>query len=127
MTKRILPINIQELVDLHDSAIKNIGGELGIINRDGLYDLNRTIENRYHYGKKNLIEVSAYVIFTITSNHYFVDGNKRAALIGFYLFCRRNLQESHYKAQNHEWLVLEIAKGKIDLEEVELFVTKWFA
>ena len=126
MTKTILPIDIKRLKYFHDFVIKITGGELGILDKNGLYDLNRTIENHYYFGKKTLIEVSAYLVFTIVSNHYFVDGNKRAALIGFFMFANQNLQTLNYKTQNHEWLVLEIAKGKIELKEVETIVGKWF-
>ena len=90
MRKRIFPIDIDKLIDAHDTLLKTTGGELGILNSDGLFDLNKTIENHYYFGKKTLTELSAYVLFILASNHYFVDGNKRAALLGFVRFVSHN-------------------------------------
>lgn len=83
-------IELGVLVALHDESLAVDGGASGV--RDaGLLDsaLARPL-NRVAYGEPDLFELAAAYAAGISSNHPFVDGNKRAAFLAAGLFLRLN-------------------------------------
>jgi len=78
------------LLALHDESLAEHGGASGI--RDtGLFEsaLNRPL-NLVHYGEPDVAELAASYGYGLAKNHPFVDGNKRAALLGIGLFLMTN-------------------------------------
>jgi death-on-curing protein len=78
------------LLALHDESLAEHGGASGI--RDaGLFEsaLNRPL-NLVNYGTPDVAELAASYGYGLAKNHPFVDGNKRAALLGIGLFLMTN-------------------------------------
>lgn len=72
------------------AQLREHGGKPGI-REAGLLDsaLNRA-RNKFAYGETDLATLAAAYAFGLAKNHAFLDGNKRAAFQGMYLFLGLN-------------------------------------
>jgi len=68
---------------IHDQAISDSGGTLGIINRGGLLSAIEAPKATYDGAPlyASLAEMAAVYVWGIVRNHPFTDGNKRTALL----------------------------------------------
>jgi death-on-curing protein len=76
-----------QLIELHDYIIDKTGGKSGFIN-DALETPFIHIQNDSYY--PDFFDKITHFFYSITKNHYFNDGNKRAALISYLLFLSVN-------------------------------------
>jgi death on curing protein len=76
----------------------------------------------YEYGASDLAELAAKLAFGLVSNHAFLDGNKRTALLASLTFLRLNGKKS--TASESEIAALLIDTANHELSEDELI--HWF-
>lgn len=74
-------IKTSEALQIHDFEILHYGGSHGARDAGLLESALHRPQNQFHYEHKNIIELAAAYAFAISSNHPFIDGNKRTAFV----------------------------------------------
>ncbi|PJF23570.1 MAG: type II toxin-antitoxin system death-on-curing family toxin [Phototrophicales bacterium] len=72
-----------------------------------------------------MIEKAAALLHTLAHDHLFIDGNKRTAQQAVTRFLKENGIEIHWTAQAAYDLILEIAKGQLDIPEIAQWLSKY--
>ena len=81
--RRLSPVYI---LSIHADQIQSHGGSVGIRDRGLLLSALERPRNRFQYEPDvDLADLAAAYAFGISSNHPFVDGNKRVAFLAMYL------------------------------------------
>ena len=76
-------MEFEHVIRAHDAVLKESGGASGNINEDYINCILEFIKNDDYY--PSFIEKLSYLVYSIASNHCFLDGNKRTAIaIGMY-------------------------------------------
>lgn len=84
-------VELAALLPLHSKSIAAHGGVEGLRDRGLLESALQRPINRYHYeGVRDLHELAATYAVAVSSNHTFLDGNKRASFLCLLLFLRSN-------------------------------------
>ncbi|MCY3801663.1 MAG: type II toxin-antitoxin system death-on-curing family toxin [Chloroflexi bacterium] len=78
---------IEEVVAIHDTAIREFGGSTGLRDAGALESALMRPQLGYYDG---LIEEAAALMESLALNHPFVDGNKRTAFFATDTFLRKN-------------------------------------
>ena len=85
-------LSVEIVKAIHDAALENYGGLQGIREEALLH--SAVAAPQATYGGQtvyaDLVEVGAAYLFYIASNHAFLDGNKRTALMAGIVFLRIN-------------------------------------
>ena len=74
------------------------------------------------YLHPNIFQMAAAYLFHIVNNHPFIDGNKRTGLVVTLVFLEMNnvvFKESNEKIEK---IVLKIAQGKMDKNEIAIWL-----
>lgn len=76
-------IEFEKVISTHDAVLRESGGASGNINEDYINGILEFIQNDDYY--PSFVEKLSYLVYSIASNHCFLDGNKRTAIaIGMY-------------------------------------------
>ena len=78
---------VEEVMHIHDGAIREFGGSLGLRDMAALESALFRPQIGYYDG---LVEEAAAMMESLAMNHPFVDGNKRTALYATDSFLRMN-------------------------------------
>ena len=78
---------IEEVVAIHDIAIREFGGSLGLRDAGALESALMRPQLGYY---DSLIEEAAALMESLAMNHPFVDGNKRTSFFATDTFLRKN-------------------------------------
>ena len=78
---------IEEIVAIHDAAVREFGGSLGLRDMGALASAVMRPQIGYY---DTLIEEAAALMESLAMNHPFIDGNKRTAFYTTDAFLRRN-------------------------------------
>ncbi len=110
-------IDKQLLVILHDESLVLHGGASGVRD-EGLLDsaLNRA-KNLALYGQPDYADLAAAYVFGLSSNHAFVDGNKRVAFLALGLFLGLNGYKLTASQVDATLTMMSVAKGGIQESE----------
>jgi len=112
-------LTIEIVREIHDEAVKIFGGLHGI--RDEALLASAVFAPQSSFGGKSpyvdLIDIAAAYLFYLGRNHPFLDGNKRTAMAAAVVFLRLNGFDPAADSDDWEWLVLDLASGKIDREQ----------
>ena len=104
---------------LHECAIERTGGSQGVRDEALLDSALYRPQNAYHYQNADIYELAAIYAEGISSNHPFVDGNKRTAFTAADLFLESNGYRLESEKENEqETLFLRLADGKVSREEL---------
>jgi death-on-curing protein len=111
---------LAEVVDLHQALLEQTGGASGI--RD-LAGLESALAQPYAtFDRRDLhptvIDKAAALGFSLRLNHPFVDGNKRVAHADMEVFLLLNGLELLGTVDEQERLMLELAAGRLNREEL---------
>ena len=116
-------IELEALLVLHDRTIAQHGGAEGL-REAGLLEsaLVRPI-NRFQYeGVTDLPELAATYADAISSNHPFVDGNKRAAFQAMTLFLRLNGRRLTASQVDAARTILSLAAGNLSSKDLPIWI-----
>jgi death-on-curing protein len=110
-------IDRQLLIILHDESLVLHGGASGIRD-EGLLDsaLNRA-KNLALYGQPDYADLATAYVFGLSSNHAFVDGNKRVAFLALGLFLGLNGYKLTASQVDATLTMMSVAKGEIQESE----------
>ena len=78
---------IEEVVAIHDAAVREFGGSMGLRDMGALASAIMRPQIGYY---DSLIEEAAALLESLAMNHPFVDGNKRTAFYATDSFLREN-------------------------------------
>jgi death-on-curing protein len=78
---------IEEVVTIHELAVREFGGSLGLRDQGALESALLRPQMGYYDG---LIEEAAALMESLAMNHPFIDGNKRTAFYATDTFLRKN-------------------------------------
>jgi len=120
-------LTIKELIIFHESIISNSGGSSGI--RDlGL--IKSALERPYSsFDGKDLYDSTekkiSVLVYSLISNHGFVDGNKRIGVATLVLLCKLNNVLIKFTQDELVELGLNVASGKLnDLDIYDWILTR---
>lgn len=116
-------ITLREAVSIHDEQIAVFGGSSGIRDHGLLESALARPRNIFVYDVKNasVSRLAAAYGFALSSNHPFIDGNKRTALVVVYAFLNRNGVSLNANELDAYHVFLDLAAGR--MQETEL--TRW--
>jgi death-on-curing protein len=116
-------LSLSEVLRLHQRLIDDFGGSAGV--RDmGLLQSALAMPAAMFGGQylhSTLAEMGAAYLFHLTSNHPFIDGNKRIGAAAARVFLLMNDAEFDPDEQSYGDLVLDLAAGKLDKADVIAF------
>ncbi len=109
-----------QILELHRQIIAQSGGSLGIRDigalESALAQPKMTFDQKELY--QTLQEKAAALAFSLSSNHPFVDGNKRVAHAAMEVFLFLNGHEISAPVDEQEELFLKLANGKLTRQEL---------
>jgi death on curing protein len=112
-------LSIETVIEIHAEAISKFGGLGGV--RDENLLPSAVLAPQSTFGGKSpyhdLVEVAAAYLFYICSNHPFLDGNKRTAMMAAIVFLRINGIETLLDSADWEKLMLNVASSEINRDE----------
>jgi death-on-curing protein len=106
-------IDKQLLIALHDESLVLHGGASGIRD-EGLLDsaMNRA-KHLALYATPDYADLAAAYVFGLSSNHPFVDGNKRVAFLSLGLFLGLNGYKLNASQVNATLTMMSVAAGEM--------------
>lgn len=118
-------MNAADAVIAHDLELAAHGGSAGIRDAGLLESALARPKNIWAYAESTppLTTLAAAYAFGISSNHAFVDGNKRTALVVSFAFLDVNGLEVTASQEDAYLTILALASGEISEPELAL----WFA
>lgn len=116
-------LSIDQVVAFHDALIEKFGGLSGIREKNLLCSaLNAP---KASFGGKDMYpsihEKAAVYLYHIAKNHPFNDANKRTAYVTALVFLKANRSSVKFELIHLEAIVVNVANGKIDKEELISF------
>ena len=102
------------LLSIHTDQIQAHGGSLGIRDKGLLLSALERPKNRFQYEPEvDLADLAAAYGFGISSNHPFVDGNKRIAFLAMYSFLGLNGLSLEAHEEDVVAIILSLASGEL--------------
>jgi death on curing protein len=117
-------MNARDATIAHDLELDAHGGSIGIRDEGLLESALARPRNLWHYSEQAppLTALAAEYAFGISSNHPFVDGNKRTALVVSFAFLDVNGLEVTACQEDAFLTILGLAAGEISKDQL----TQWF-
>jgi death on curing protein len=116
-------LSLERVLALHAYQVEHFGGDAGVLN-PGLLE-SALAQPAASFGgaylHEDLASMAAAYLFHICKNHPFADGNKRTATHAAVVFLELNGHELDLPLDEAEQLVLGVAEGKVEKEEVARF------
>jgi death-on-curing protein len=105
------------LILLHDRSLALHGGSTGLRD-DGLLEsaLARPLNRHAYQAVHDTIELAATYAVAISSNHPFIDGNKRTAFLAMGLFLETNSLRLTANPVDATMTTLKVAAGEMDID-----------
>ncbi|MFN4178468.1 type II toxin-antitoxin system death-on-curing family toxin [Phenylobacterium sp.] len=108
-------VEVDAILALHARSLALHGGAAGIRDRGLLDSALQRPRNLHHCeGVTDLIELAAWHAASISANHPFNDGNKRAAFLAMALFLRLNGLRLTASQVDAARTVFDLAAGALD-------------
>ena len=109
-------LTFEEVLQTHSSQIACFGGSDGIRDTGLLKSALAMPESMFggQYLHRDIYEMAAAYLFHLTSNHPFLDGNKRIGIVVAIVFLKMNDYEFTADETELEHIVMETAQGRTD-------------
>ena len=115
-------VRIEALKVLHERSLALHGGPSGVRDEGLLASALERPRNRFHYERvDDIVELAATYAVAVSSNHPFVDGNKRAAFHAMALFLRLNGSRLVADQADAARTIFKLAAGELDIPAL----TEW--
>ena len=113
-------LNIEDVLEIHAMQLARYGGGDGL--RDQSLLESALAQPQATFGGKfvhdGLFAMAAAYLFHTTSNHPFIDGNKRTGLLSALVFLDLNGIAIERESETLYALTMAVAEGKADKEEI---------
>ncbi len=123
MTSRILYLNVQQVVRLHELVIQQTGGSIAVLDV-ALLESAVAQPAMACFGQEahpNLASKAAAYLFHLCKNHPFEDGNKRTAYVAAEVFLMLNGYALAGTVDELEQFTLGVADGTVSKEQAISF------
>lgn len=109
-------LDVEDVLELHQSQIEAHGGSPGLRDRGLLESAVAQPEVSFDgvYAHEGLFAMAAAYLFHIVKNHPFVDGNKRAGFLSAMVFLDINGVGIDHPSEELYDLTMGVAEGRID-------------
>jgi len=122
MSEAIRFLAVQHVLQIHELQLARFGGGSGLRDR-GLLE-SAVAQPQVSFGGAyvhgGVIAMAAAYLFHIASNHPFVDGNKRVAVLTALVFLDLNGIHLQWPSRELEALTLAVAAGSLDKRAVTM-------
>ncbi len=105
------------LLAIHGLLLAEHGGASGLRDEGLLESAMAGPLNHFQYGETDIYQLAASYAFALTSNHPFVDGNKRTAFAAAGVFLELNGHQLRASEPDAVLAVLALSKGELDAQE----------
>ena len=116
----MIVLTVEEITALHDKLIERTGGSHGLRDQSllesAVYSALSAFGDREAY--PTVEEKAARLMFALTNNHAFVDGNKRIGVFTMLMTLQLNSINLHYTQGELVSLGLLVAAGEMDYESI---------
>ena len=113
-------LTVEEITALHDKLIDRTGGSHGLRDQSllesAVYSAMSGFADNEAY--PSVEEKAARLMFSLTNNHAFVDGNKRIGVFTMLITLQLNNVKIKYTQSELISLGLSVADGKTDYENI---------
>ena len=113
-------LTVEEIVSLHERIIDKTGGSHGVRDKglleSAVYSADNSFEDVEIY--PSIEEKAARLMFALTSNHAFVDGNKRIGVFTMLITLELNGVSLKFLQEELIELGLSVADGSWDYERI---------
>ena len=113
-------LTVDEIISIHSLLCRKTGGSDGLRDRglleSAVYSAEMTFSGAEVY--PTLEEKCARLCYALTSNHPFVDGNKRIGILTMLVCLRLNGVELKFTQEELIDLSLSAASGKLSYEDI---------
>jgi death-on-curing protein len=119
-------LTVEEVLLIHIYQIEHFGGDPAVLDRRLLESAVAQPQQSFggEYLHPDLAAMAAAYLYHRVKNHPFADGNKRTGTQAAMVFLELNGQEFDYPVDETEQLVLGVAEGRVEKEEVATFFRK---
>ncbi len=107
-------LTLEIVLAVHGELLAEHGGSEGLRDQGGLESALARPQQKYHYESPGLHELAAAYAFGLSSNHPFVDGNKRIALAALDVFLRLNGLRLVATEVETTSIILQLASGELE-------------
>ncbi|MBR5272189.1 MAG: type II toxin-antitoxin system death-on-curing family toxin [Clostridia bacterium] len=118
-------LTVEEVLALHEKMVKRTGGSHGLRDRNllesAVYSALSTFGDSEAY--PTIEEKAARLMFALTNNHAFVDGNKRIGVFVMLMTLRLNGVKMNYTQPELIDFGLSVADGSMDYDKVLTWVS----
>ena len=118
-------LTVEEVIELHDKLIEKTGGSSGLRDQSllesAVYSAMSSFADNEAY--PSVEEKSARLMFSLTNNHAFVDGNKRIGVFAMLMTLQLNNVKINYTQAELISLGLSVANGKTNYEQILEWIT----
>ena len=119
-------LTVEEISDLHDKLIERTGGSHGLRDQSllesAVYSAMSGFGDNEAY--PSVEEKAARLMFSLTNNHAFVDGNKRIGVFTMLMTLQLNNVKITYTQTELISLGLSVADGKTEYTEILDWIMK---
>lgn len=116
----MIVLTVEEITALHAKLIERTGGSHGLRDQSllesAVYSALSAFGDREAY--PTVEEKAARLMFALTNNHAFVDGNKRIGVFTMLMTLQLNSVAIHYTQGELVSLGLLVAAGEMDYESI---------
>lgn len=115
----------EELKVLHHNIIKNSKGLFGYVTENEIEKVCHFVQEDIYY--PNFEDKVEYLMFSLSKNHFFNDGNKRTALFAGLYFLKLNnciIDEKIFLVK-FEIEILKLVENKINRTEFKKIIKKY--
>jgi death-on-curing protein len=114
---------VRVVTELHDSIVRQTGGELGVRDEAGIYFSLKNIDDAGNAGR-SAVRLAALFYHEFAQKHHFFDANKRTAHLLAKLFL---LDAQQYFKVRYPWAVpfiIAIAEKEKTVEDTERWISR---
>ena len=119
-------LDVEDIIELHDMLIRDFGGMSGIF-PDTEAKVDAILNNMFgeYFGRNpyiGLFNKAAYLLYSLTKNHCFPDGNKRIAFNSCEIFLYINGYELDTERIDFAKFVEDIAASKHSTKNINSYI-----
>ena len=111
-----LSLTAADIIEQHDTIIRELGGDHGMISSSSLYFIvDHASANPY---SEKFFTLLAKILWAITVDHPFTDGNKRTGLVIVQAILKENNYILELNHKEKEEFILSVASLQFELEDL---------
>lgn len=113
-------LTVEEVIELHEKLIERTGGSHGLRDRNLLESAVFSAMSGFADSEAypTVEEKAARLMFSLTNNHAFVDGNKRIGVLTMLMTLQLNNVKINYTQAELSSLGLSVADGKTEYAQI---------